>query len=137
MLKNVVLSVMTVTLALSAGPALPHGALAIGVPESVVLDGISVGFSWNAVSPEAARVEALRSCLDLKTASVQARSLCSIVTTFRHRCFSVAMDHAGGGGWGWALDATVQGAEVKAVQSCKSTVQKRCLVAFAQCDVMP
>jgi hypothetical protein len=82
-------------------------------------------------------VEALKSCLDLKTASLQARALCNIVSTFRHRCFSVAMDHPGGGGWGWALDATVQGAELKAAQSCKSTLRKQCLIAFAQCDVTP
>ena len=137
MLKRVLLSAISAALALSAGTAAPHGALAIGVPESVELDGISVGFSWNAGSPELARVEALRTCLDLKTAPLQARALCSIVTTFRHRCFSVAMDHPGGGGWGWALDATVQGAEAKALQSCKSTLQKRCFIAFAQCDVKP
>jgi hypothetical protein len=137
MVKKVVLAAMTLTLALSAGPAVSHGAIAIGVPESVVLNGISVGFSWNAASPEVARVEALRSCLDLKTASFQARSLCAIVSTFRHRCFSVAIDHPGGGGWGWALDASVEGAEAKALQSCKSTLQKRCLIAFAQCDVTP
>jgi Domain of unknown function (DUF4189) len=137
MLKRVLWAAMSATLALSAGPAAPHGALAIGVPESVVLDGISVGFSWNAASPEAARVEAMKSCLDLNTASLKARALCNIVSTFRQRCFSVAMDHPGGGGWGWALDASVQGAEAKALESCKSTVQKRCVVAFAQCDVMP
>ena len=137
MMKRVVAGAMTLTLGLSAGSASSHGALAIGVPDSVVLDGISVGFAWNAASPEAARVDALRSCLDLKTASVRARALCNIVSEFRHRCFSVAMDHAGGAGWGWALDATVQGAEAKALQSCKSTVQKRCVVAFAQCDDRP
>lgn len=137
MLKRVLLGAMTATLALSAGTAASHGALAIGVPESVELDGISVGFSWNAGSPEVARIEALRSCLDLKNAPLRARSLCSIVTTFRQRCFSVAIDHLGGGGWGWALDSTVEGAEAKALQSCKSTLQKSCLVAFAQCDVKP
>lgn len=122
---------------LGVGSACAHGALAIGAPESVVLDGISVGFSWNAQSPDHARVEALKSCLDLKTAPVQARALCSIVSTFRHRCFSVAMDHPGGGGWGWAVEASVGAAEAKALQSCKSTVQKRCVIAFAQCDVSP
>lgn len=124
-------------LVLWSGAAGAHGALAIGVPDSVTLDGISVGFSWNAPSEDHARIDALKSCLDLKTAPAKARALCAVVSTFRHRCFSVAIDHPGGAGWGWAVESTVRQAEMKALQSCKSTLQKTCLIAFAQCDVSP
>jgi len=124
-------------LAVWSNASFAYGALAIGVPESVTLDGISVGFSWNAANADAARVEALKSCLDLKTAPLQARALCTIVTTFRHRCFSIALDHPGGAGWGWAVESSVAAAEGKALQTCKSTVRKSCRIAFAQCDVSP
>jgi hypothetical protein len=114
-----------------------HGALAVGVPPSIVEDGIAVGFSWNAPDRDVAQVEAMKSCLNLTTASAKARALCKVVSTYRHRCFSVALDYRGGAGWGWAVEASVLAAEGKALQLCKSTVQKICSIAFTQCDDTP
>jgi len=114
-----------------------HGALAVGVPESIVDHGIAVGFAWNAPDPDVAHVEAMKSCLSLKTASAKARALCKVVTTYRHRCFSVALDQRGGAGWGWAVERSAMEAEGKALQVCKSTVQKICSIAFTQCDDTP
>jgi hypothetical protein len=137
MSRTLHLHAMCFTLAFWAGSAMAHGALAVGVPESVSKDGISVGFAWNAPSPELARIEALKSCLDLKTASPKARALCNVITAFRHQCFSIAMDHAGGDGWGWALERSLPEAERRALQACKSTVQRSCVIAFGQCDERP
>jgi hypothetical protein len=124
-------------LILWTGSLCAHGALAVGVPESVAKDGISVGFAWNAPSSDLARIDAIRSCLDLKTAPAKARALCNVITTFRYQCFSVAMDAPGGDGWGWAVERSLPEAERRALQACKSTVQKSCYVAFGQCDDKP
>lgn len=114
-----------------------HGALAIGIPDSVANDGFAIGFSWNTPTADIARVDALRACLDLKTASANARGLCRVVTTFSRQCFSVATDHAGGAGWGWAVGRTIVDAEMNALRSCKSTVRQSCLIAAARCDTTP
>jgi hypothetical protein len=114
-----------------------HGSLAVGVPESIVQDGIAVGFAWNAPDAHTAQVEALKSCLNLKTASARARALCSVVSTYQYRCFSVALDQPGGAGWAWAVERSSTEAEGKALQLCKSTVQKICTIAFTQCDESP
>jgi hypothetical protein len=132
----VFLSVVTLAL-LQPNVAWAHGALAVGVPESIVKDGIAVGFAWNAPDGDIAQVESLKSCLNLKTASAKARVLCKVVSTFRHSCFSVALDQPGGSGWGWAVERSVLQAEGKALRACNSTVQKICSIAFTQCDDTP
>jgi hypothetical protein len=114
-----------------------HGALAIGMPDSAATHGFSIGFSWNIPTLDIARVDALRACLNLTTASARARGLCRVVTTFSRQCFSVATDHPGGGGWGWAVKSTIAEAEMSALSSCKSTVKQSCLIAASRCDTAP
>jgi len=77
------------------------------------------------------------SCRNVGAASVEARGLCKIVSTFRRRCLSIAMDEPGAGGWGWAVQSSVLEAESKALELCQSTVQKICSIALTQCDEMP
>ncbi len=113
-----------------------HGALAIGIPENVPLHGFSIGFAWDKPSADIARVDALRTCLDLKTAPAQARGLCRVVTTFTRQCLSIAND-PGGAGWGWGVDANSARAQSKALSSCVSTVRKSCSIAATQCDKAP
>lgn len=113
-----------------------HGALALGIPENVPLHGFSIGFAWDKPNADIARVDALRSCLDLPTALPQARGLCRVVTTFSRQCLSIAND-PGGSGWGWGVDTTSARAQSKAVSSCVSTVRKSCSIAATQCDKTP
>ena len=113
-----------------------HGALAIGIPESVRLNGFAIGFAWNKSTPDLARVDALRACLDLKTAPLQARGLCRVVTTFSRQCMSIAND-PDGAGWGWAVEATREAAQAKALGSCVSTARKSCSIAATECDTTP
>jgi Domain of unknown function (DUF4189) len=113
-----------------------HGALAIGIPESVVMDGFAIGFAWDKPNADVARVDALRACLDLQSATPRARGRCSIVTTFSQQCLSVAND-PGGAGWGYAVEANTATAQAKALGSCVSTVRKSCSIAATQCDKTP
>lgn len=113
-----------------------HGALAIGIPESIRVDGFAIGFAWDKSTPDFARVDALRACLDLQTASPHARGLCRIVTTFSRQCISIAND-PDGAGWGWAVEATRAAAQAKALGSCVSTVRKSCSIAATECDTKP
>jgi hypothetical protein len=113
-----------------------HGALAIGIPESVAKDGFSIGYAWDKPNLDIARVDALRSCLDLQTASLHARGFCKIITAFSRRCVSIAHD-PGGLGWGWAVEPTSASAQAQALRSCVSTVRKSCTIAASQCDTNP
>jgi hypothetical protein len=117
--------------------ALSHGALAIGVPDSVIRDGIALGYSWNAPNRSVAEADALNSCRTFDTASSDTRALCRVVTTYRHACLSIALDEQGGGGWGWAVRTSVFEAEGQALRACRSTLQKICVVAITQCDSIP
>lgn len=132
----VILSALLILASAAPVSSWAHGALAIGLPESVQLHGFSIGFAWDKPTADTARVDALRSCLDLPTAPPQARGLCRVVTTFNRQCLSIAND-PGGSGWGWAVDATPAGAQAKALSSCVSTVRKSCSIAATQCDRMP
>jgi hypothetical protein len=124
-------------LLLHAPIALSYGALAVGVPGSVVEDGIAFGYSWDAPNRNVAEAQALESCRTLESASAYARSLCKIVSTYRRNCLSIALDEPGGGGWGWAVQSSVLEAEGKALQICQSTVRKICDIAFSKCDATP
>jgi hypothetical protein len=42
---------------LQSQAAWAHGALALGVPESVVKEGIAFGFAWNAPDADVAHIE--------------------------------------------------------------------------------
>lgn len=118
----------------SLAPA--HGAVAVGIPDSVANDGFSIGMATDAPTADMARVESLRACLDSKTAPAKARGLCRVVTTFSRQCVSIAHD-PGGAGWGWAVERTIAEAQTMALRSCKSTVSKSCVIAHTHCDRTP
>jgi hypothetical protein len=113
-----------------------YGGLAIGIPESVARDGFAIGFSWDKAGVDSARVDALRACLDLRTAPLEARGFCRVVTTFSRQCVSIAHD-PGGVGWGWAVKANTAAAQAEALRSCVSSVRKSCVIAATQCDASP
>lgn len=127
---------LIVLAAASPSVARAHGALAIGIPESVQRNGFAIGFAWDKATIDIARVDALRACLELQTVPPQARGLCRIVATFSRQCVSIAND-PGGAGWGWAVEATRAAAQAKALGSCVSTVRKSCSIAATQCDTTP
>jgi Domain of unknown function (DUF4189) len=132
---SALIALLLITMAL---PSLSraHGALAIGIPENIALHGFSIGFAWDKPNADIARVDALRTCLDLQTATLQARGLCRVVTTFSRQCLSIAND-PGGSGWGWGVDPSGARAQSKALASCVSTVRKSCSIAATQCDKTP
>jgi len=119
-------------------PSVAHGfgAVAMGIPESVVRDGFSIGFVWDKPRAEIARADALRACLDLKTVPLEARGYCRVVTTFSRQCVSIAND-PGGSGWGWAVESSASAAQAQALKSCVSTVKKSCVIAASECDKVP
>jgi hypothetical protein len=115
-----------------------HGALAIGLPDSVADHGIAMGVSWNMPNVEAARKRALEECSGFQLAPVKTRALCKVVRTFSRQCVSFATDpKEGSPAWGWAVTKTLREAEMNALRSCKGTMMDFCIVTVAQCDTTP
>src|SRR5256885_885179 len=91
------------------------GALAIGYPESVSKAGFAYGFAYNNKTTGEARDAALEACRTTQAAPASAKSLCTIVGTFRGECVAIAMDpKAGTPGVGFAIAANKDVAEARA-----------------------
>jgi len=123
---------------LGAGAARADGALAIGLPSDVAKQGFASGYSYNAGNVDAARKTALDYCRRAPT-NQRARSLCSIVETFNHKCVAVAMDpKAGTPGVGWSVAESKSTAESEALARCAATAgdgrRDACKVSDSSCD---
>src|SRR5271165_2170824 len=114
------------------------GALAVGVsPDNLQTAAApAVGKATEDQAQEAA----LAACRTAKGGADQARSLCTVVGTFRNQCFALA-------GPGWSIAADEEAARVEAVAKCRSspctlktgpcppvTVSARCKVISSGCD---
>lgn len=115
-----------------------HGALAIGLPDSVAGHGIAMGASWNMPTVDAARRRALEECSGFQLAPAKTRALCRVVRTFSRQCISFATDpEEGASGWGWAVAQDLTDAEMNALRACRSTMLEFCVVTVAHCDTTP
>ena len=96
-----VLAVLNVGVLLTSQPASAFGALAVGVPADVARSGFAYGINVNSPTEAMARETALSNCRGTNPnsqvqsqSSQPARALCTVVTTFRHKCVVVAQDPA-------------------------------------------
>jgi Domain of unknown function (DUF4189) len=122
----------------ASGPAGADGALAVGSTADVAKDGIAVGTSINYKTAAEARDAAMKRCKDYKPAP-KAAAQCRSVGTFRGECYAVSFDpKAGTPGAGWAIAATKDLAEERALENCKTTAgadrQDFCRIEESKCD---
>jgi uncharacterized protein len=114
------------------------GALAVGVSPDY-LQAVTSPVVGKA-SEDEARETALAACRTAKGGADQARSLCTVVGTFRNQCFATA-------GPGWSIAADEEAARIEAVAKCRSspctlktgpcppvTISARCKVNSSGCD---
>jgi hypothetical protein len=135
---GILLAAVIAFVMLGAGAARADGALAIGLPSDVAKQGFASGYSYNAGNVDAARKTALDYCRRAPT-NQRARSLCSIVETFNHKCVAVAMDpKAGTPGVGWSVAESKSTAESEALARCAATAgdgrRDACKVSDSSCD---
>jgi len=133
------LAAIALIMTLGAGVVRADGALAIGLPSDVAKQGFASAYSYDAENVDAARKTALDYCHRAPT-NERARSLCSIVETFRHRCVAVAMDpKAGTPGVGWSVAESKSTAESEALARCAATAgdgrRDACQLVNSDCDV--
>ena len=125
-----------------ANAAWGFGAIAVGLPASVVEDGLAIGVSYSEDTADAAHVIALKRCQDFLDAPVRTRNLCRTLETFTNQCVSVALDpDAGTPGWGWAIATDRRDAEEGALRMCRSTAGAQregfCVTVNVRCDKTP
>ena len=131
--------VALIAVAAAAGsPARADGALAVGSTSDVAKDGIAVGTSINYKTAEEAAQAALRRCRDYKPAP-KAAAQCRSVGTFRGECYAVSFDpKEGTPGAGWAIAATKELAEQRALANCQTTAGEGrrdfCRIEESKCD---
>ena len=119
--------------------AMADGAIAVGFPADVVKSGFSYGYHVNAKTRGDARNGAFDSCRDNKVAPESARTLCTLVGSFKDECVAIAMDpKAGTPGVGFAIAADKETAEERALAFCTATAGKDrkgfCKIDASACD---
>ena len=119
--------------------AASDGALAMGMPQDLGKDGFSFGIKIKAATMEEARDEALRACRTSTAAESKARSLCTVVRTFRGECAAIAMDpEPGKSGTGWGVGKDEEAAKSAAIKMCVETAnrgrQSFCQIDRVACD---
>jgi Domain of unknown function (DUF4189) len=119
-------------------PAGANGAIAVGSTANVIKDGIAIGTAINYQSADEAREAALKRCREYKPAP-KAAALCLSVGTFKGECYAISFDpEPGTPGAGWAIAATKETAEDRALENCKTTAgasrQDFCKIAESKCD---
>jgi Domain of unknown function (DUF4189) len=133
----VVLALIAAVMAMCS-PAGADGALAVGSTSDAAKDGIAVGSSVNYTDSTEAREAALKRCREYKLAP-KAAAMCQSVGTFKGECYAVAVDPKPGmPGAGWAIAATKDLAEERALENCKATAgasrRDFCRIGEAKCD---
>ena len=122
----------------ASSPAGADGALAVGSTSDVAKDGIADGTSVNYKSVAEAREAALKRCREYKPAP-KAAAMCQSVGTFKGECYAVSFDpKPGTPGAGWAIAATKDVAEERALENCKATAgasrRDFCKIEESKCD---
>ena len=129
---------MVITGLTGSTPAGADGAIAVGSTSNVARDGIALGTAINYKTPDEARDAAVKRCHAFKPAP-KAAALCQLVGTFKGECYAIAFDpKAGTPGAGWAIAATKELAEQRALANCKATAgparQDFCVIDESKCD---
>jgi hypothetical protein len=114
-----------------AGSGMAAGALAVGEPDDVAKQGLSMYTEVNSETSERAQRLALEGCK--KIGSPASKALCKVVSTFSNQCAAEAMDpQEGTPGFGWAVANTSEEAKKQALASCRGTAgptrQDACVV---------
>ncbi len=140
MKRGALVASIAIAAILMSSPAVADGALAVGSTSDVAKDGIAVGTSINYNTPEEAREAALKRCHEYKPAP-RAAAMCQSVGTFKGECYAVSFDpKAGTPGAGWAIAATKELAEERALANCKTTAgadrRDYCRIEESKCDEM-
>jgi hypothetical protein len=138
MMKLGYLVALVAVAAVATSPAVADGALAVGSTSDVAKDGIAVGTSINYKTASEAEQAALKRCRDYKPAP-KAAAQCRSVGTFRGECYAVSFDpKEGTPGAGWAIAATKQQAEERAMANCQTTAGESrrdfCRIEESKCD---
>jgi hypothetical protein len=126
-------------LILPAGPGVADGAVAIGVPQSVVKDGVAQGYSVRAKTRAEADKVALGFCGDVTKSSKAAAALCKVVKDFQNQCVALVLDpKPGTPGYGWGIGADKPAAENAALAMCYSNAgadrRQYCKQIASDCD---
>ncbi len=124
--------------AVATSPATADGALVVGSTSDVARDGIAIGTSINYKTADEAEQAALQRCRNYKPAP-KAAAQCRSVGTFRGECYAISFDpKEGTPGAGWAIAATKELAEQRAVANCQITAGEGrrdfCRVEESKCD---
>jgi hypothetical protein len=132
------LTAFLIVMAGGLSPAAADGALAIGMPPSVVDDGFAFGWSTNYRNSEDAQRDALDNCSKYQNAPAAA-AVCKVVSTFKNECVAVSMDpDEGTPGVGWGVMPDKASAERRALEECRKTSgqgrEKFCEISMSQCD---
>jgi hypothetical protein len=119
-------------------PVAAEGAVALGVPASVVKRGVATGYSYDASTAEEAEKVAMDYC-SKAPAPADTRRLCKVVAHFHKQCVAVALDPvAGTPGWGWAIADVKRDAESAALANCEKIAGRgraaACKVVNSDCD---
>jgi hypothetical protein len=106
-----------------ARPCIADAALAIGIPPGGAKNGLASGVALDRPDTQTARKAAIESCHGSTTNSDEAsKKACSVVETFKDKCYAIALDpEVGGSGVGWATAETADLAESLALQQCRNT----------------
>ncbi len=124
---------------IKAGSGVADGAVAIGIAPGGVIRGYAAGSSQNLPNEDEARRGAIRACRKSYSSSAAAQERCEVVSTFRNKCVSFAVDPENGTpGAGWAVAETQVDADAEALNRCRSTAgtarQSFCVVTDRHCD---
>jgi hypothetical protein len=131
-------------LALACGLALASasqvgaiGALALGVPDDVAKDGVSLDVQTNEPTAESARKKAIEQCR--MHGSKKSKAMCVVVRVFRNQCVALSTDpEPGTPGFGWAVADGPDQAREEALAGCKRTAgptrRDACKVGEPHCD---
>ena len=118
-----------------------EGAIAVGLPQDVVREGVSSFIYSNARTAAEAKSEALLGCKTKTPASGPSKALCKVVATFKNQCAAEAYDPQNGTpGFGWGIGNSSREAKELALANCRDTAgpdrQDACIVPDngMQCD---
>src|SRR5215510_10054764 len=88
--------------------AAAHGALAIGLPQSVEHEGFAYGVTWDFPN--------------VSEAAERAMKRCRVLRSFARECVAIAIDPAPGTpGVGWGIGPTREAASATATKMCHDT----------------
>src|SRR5215510_9622082 len=119
--------------------AAAHGALAIGLPQSVEHEGFAYGVTWDFPNVSEAAERAMKRC---REENVPAKEHCRVLRSFARECVAIAMDPAPGTpGVGWGIGPTREAASATASKMCHDTGGESrrayCTVSNVECDTRP